>query len=83
MMFALLQGQHQTQMDAMAALNQKVMEAMFDKMNTIIANNCKTTDKENNPLVSNNSGTTTAEQNGTAKDAPTAESWSSTSQQPA
>ena len=55
MMFALLQEQHKSQMDAMAASNQKAMEAMFERMNAIIASNGKVVDKENNPPASNNS----------------------------
>ena len=65
MMFALLQEQHKTQMDAMAASTQKAMEAMFEQMNAIIANNGKapanwpsSSDKENNPPASNNSNRT-------------------------
>ena len=54
MMFALLQEQHKTQMDAMAASNQRAMEAMFEKMNAIIAN--KPADKENTSPAANNSG---------------------------
>ena len=57
MMFALLQEQHKSQMDAMAASNQKAMEAMFERMNAIIANNGnKSADKENSPPSSSNSG---------------------------
>jgi hypothetical protein len=62
MMFALLQEQHKTQMDAMAAANQRAMEAMFEKMNTIIGTQGKPADKETNPPalntpVNNNGGT--------------------------
>ncbi len=32
MMFALLQEQHQTQLEAMATANQKAMEAMFEQI---------------------------------------------------
>ena len=55
MMFALLQEQHKSQMDAMAASNQKAMEAMFERMNAIIASNGKVADKENNTPATNNS----------------------------
>ncbi len=47
MMFALLQEQHKSQMDAMAASNQKAMEAIFERMNAIIASNGKVANKEN------------------------------------
>ncbi len=40
----------------MAALNQKAMETMFERINAIIANNGKTTNKENNPPALSNSG---------------------------
>jgi hypothetical protein len=39
MMFALLQKQHRTQLDAMAAANQKAMDAMLERMNAIVAGN--------------------------------------------
>ena len=59
MMFALLQEQHKSQMDAMAAANQKAMEAMFERMNAIIANG-KPVDKENNPPAASNSGSSSS-----------------------
>ena len=83
MMFALLQEQHKSQMDAMAASNQKAMEAMFERMNAIIACNGKVADKENNPPASTNSSRNNSHMIGTAKNAPTAESWSSTSRRTA
>ncbi len=43
-------------MDAMAAANQRAMEAMFEKMNAIIGSQGKSADKENNPPASQNSG---------------------------
>jgi hypothetical protein len=39
MMFALLQKQHQTQLNAMAAANQKAMDAMLERINAIVAGN--------------------------------------------
>ena len=55
MMFALLQEQHQAQLDAMATANQKAIDVMFDRMNAIIAGNGRVglTDKENIPPVEN------------------------------
>ena len=49
MMFALLQEQHRVQLDAMATANQKAMDAMFERMNAIVAGNLKveSPDKEN------------------------------------
>ena len=49
MMFALLQEQHKAQLDAMASANQKAMEAMFERMNAIVAGNGPGPDKENTP----------------------------------
>ena len=49
MMFALLQEQHRAQLDAMASVNQKAMEAMFERMNAIVAGNGLGPDKENTP----------------------------------
>jgi hypothetical protein len=49
MMFALLQEQHRTQLEAMATANQKAMDAMFERMNTIVAGNGKGQDKETTP----------------------------------
>ncbi len=36
-MFALLQEQHQLQLEAMAAANKATMEVMMEQMNTLIA----------------------------------------------
>jgi len=51
MMFALLQEQHRVQLDAMATANKKAMDAMFERMNAIVAGNLKggSPDKENTP----------------------------------
>jgi len=58
MMFALLQEQHRTQLDAMTAANQKAMEAMFERMNAIVAGNGSGQNKENaNPGGNANAGT--------------------------
>jgi hypothetical protein len=48
MMFALLQEQHRTQLEAMTAANQKAMDAMFDQMNAIVTGNGSGRNKENN-----------------------------------
>jgi len=56
MMFALLQEQHKMKMDAMVAANQKAMEAMFDRMNTIIGAQDRPANKENTPPASGNTG---------------------------
>jgi len=53
MMFALLQEQHRTQLDAMAAANQKAMDVMFEKMNAMVAGKGTGPDKENAPPGTN------------------------------
>jgi len=53
MMFALLQEQHQAQLDAMATANQKAMDAMFERMNAIVSGSTKGQDKENTPPAGN------------------------------
>ena len=67
MMFALLQlqEQHRAQLNAMATANQKAMDAMFERMNAIVAGKLKggPPDKENTPpggnvSPGNNTGTT-------------------------
>jgi hypothetical protein len=47
MMFALLQEQHRSQMETLAAANQQTMDAMLEQMNAIIAGQGKALDKEN------------------------------------
>ena len=59
MMFALLQEQHKTQLEAMAMANQKAMEAMFEQMNAIIGGQCKAVDKENMPPATGNTSKST------------------------
>ncbi len=54
MMFALLQEQHKHQMEAMAASSQKAMDAMMERMNTLIAGQGKAADKENTPPIKDN-----------------------------
>jgi hypothetical protein len=58
MMFTLLQEQHRAQLNAMATANQKAMDAMFERMNAIVAGNGPRPDKENLPPGGNmNPGT--------------------------
>jgi hypothetical protein len=59
MMFALLQQQHKTQLEAMATANQKAMEAMFKQINAIVGAQCKAVDKENTPPATGNAGKST------------------------
>ena len=47
MMFALLQEQHRSQMETLAAANQQTMDMMLEQMNAIIAGQEKALDKEN------------------------------------
>jgi hypothetical protein len=49
LMFALLQEQHWAQLDAIASANQKAIDAMFERMNAIVAGNGPGPDKENTP----------------------------------
>ncbi len=60
MMFALLQEQHKTQVEAMAMANQKAMEAMFERINAIVGGQCKVVDKENTPPATGNTGKSTS-----------------------
>ncbi len=66
-MFALLQEQHKTQLEAMGMANQKAMEAMFKQINAIIGAQCKVVDKENTPPATGNTGKSTGGQRGTEK----------------
>jgi hypothetical protein len=59
MMFALLQEQHKTQLEAMAMANQKAMEAMFEQINAIVSGQCKAVDKENTTPAAGNTGKST------------------------
>ncbi len=57
MMFALLREQHKSQLDAMvaaAAANQKALDAMFERMNAILAGQGKAADNENTLLATGN-----------------------------
>jgi hypothetical protein len=47
MMFALLQEQHRSQMETLAAANQQTMDMMLEQMNAIIAGQEKALDKKN------------------------------------
>ena len=53
MMFALLQEQHRVQLNAMASANQKAMDAVFEWMNAIVADNGPGPGKENTPSGGN------------------------------
>jgi hypothetical protein len=46
MMFALLQEQHKSQMEAMAAANQKSMDLILEQMNAMLAGQGKAADKK-------------------------------------
>ncbi len=59
MMFALLQEQHKMQLKVMGMANQKAMEAMFERINTIVGAQCKAVDKENTPPATSNTGKST------------------------
>jgi hypothetical protein len=59
MMFALLQEQHKSQLEAMAAANQKSMDAILEQMNTMLAGQRKAGDKENVQPANANLGTRT------------------------
>ncbi len=79
MMFALLQEQHKTQLEAMRTANQKAMEAMFEQINAIVGAQCKVVDKENTLPATGNTGKSTGGMKRNRKSAPTAESTRSTS----
>jgi hypothetical protein len=59
MMFALLQEQHKTQMEVMAAVNQKSIDAILEQMNTMLAGQRKARDKENVQPINANLDTRT------------------------
>jgi hypothetical protein len=59
MMFAILQEQDKTQLEAMAMANQKAMEAMFEQINAIFGGQCKAVDKKNTPPAASNTGKST------------------------
>jgi hypothetical protein len=62
MMFALLQEQHRSQMETLAAANQQTMDVMLEQMNAIIAGQGKVLDKETGrPPNINNATTGTGE----------------------
>jgi hypothetical protein len=60
MMFALLQEQHKSQMEAMAAANQKSMDAILEQMKAVLVGQGKAADKENVQPANANSGTGTS-----------------------
>ncbi len=56
MMFTLLQEQHKAQLEAMAAANKQAMDAMLERMNTLIAGQGKAADKPTARVPNSNSG---------------------------
>ena len=70
MMFALLQKQHKSQMETMAAANQKAMDSMMEKMNAIIFSKTKPADKENTLPAASNAGSGTGGTKRTKKKCP-------------
>jgi hypothetical protein len=50
MMFALLQEQHKAQLKLMVAANKQAMDAMFERMNALIAGQGKAADKATDPI---------------------------------
>ncbi len=59
MVFALLQVQHKSQMEAMAAANPKLMDAILEQMNAMFVGQRKAGDKENVQPANVNLGTRT------------------------
>jgi hypothetical protein len=57
MMFALLQDQHKSQLEAMAAANKATMDALMERMNAMLGNNSgnkrNKRDKQNTPPLTN------------------------------
>jgi hypothetical protein len=53
-MFALLQEQKKHQIEAVASSSQKAMDAMMERMNTLVAGHGKAANKENTPPVKDN-----------------------------
>ncbi len=62
MMFALLQEQHRSQMETLAAANQQTMDTMLEQMNAIIAGQGNALDKENIRPPNTNATTSTGRQ---------------------
>jgi hypothetical protein len=56
MMFALLQEQHKAQLESMAAANKQAMDAMFERMNVLIASQGKVADKVTPTIPNSNTG---------------------------
>jgi hypothetical protein len=56
MLFAMLQEQHNKQMETMAATNKANMDAMMEQMNAMVAASSgrRSNNKENAPLAANN-----------------------------
>ncbi len=56
MMFALLQEQHEAQLEAMMAANKQAMDAMLERMNALIAGHSKVVDKPTATIPNSNTG---------------------------
>jgi hypothetical protein len=56
MMFTLLQEQHKAQLKLMAAANKQVMDAIFERMNALIADHGKAADKVTGTIPNSNTG---------------------------
>ncbi len=59
LMFPLLQEQHKVQLELMAALNKLAMDAMFERMNALVAGQGKVANKENTLPANNRTGSGT------------------------
>ncbi len=56
MMFALLQEQHKAQLESMVAANKQAMDAMFERINALIAGCGKAVDKVTATIPNSNTG---------------------------
>jgi hypothetical protein len=56
MMFTFLQEQHKAQLELMVAANEQVMDAMFERMNVLIAGHGKAADKVTATIPNSNTG---------------------------
>ncbi len=59
MMFALLQEQHKVQLQLMVASNKLAMDAMFERLNALVAGQGKAADKDNITPANNRTGSGT------------------------
>ncbi len=56
MMFALLHVQHEAQLETMVAANKQAIHAMLERMNALIAGQCKAADKVTATIPNSNTG---------------------------